>query len=106
MTSTKNALLITLADLTRSCCAHENYLPWLSNQADKLEDSTAIAHYLALAAEVFEDQAQAQRGEFDELDARDALTDFLMASAPLTLQQLQVAAAQCICECRSEEVHA
>ncbi|MDQ2840178.1 MAG: hypothetical protein M3Y72_03890 [Acidobacteriota bacterium] len=106
MTNTNNALLLTLADLTRSCCAHENYLPWLSNQADKLQNSTAIAHYLALAAEAFEDQAQAQREEFDPLDARDALADILMGSALLTRQQLQVAAAQCIRECRSEEVHA
>ncbi len=81
MTTTENHFAITVADLTRSCCANENYFAWLSNQADELRNSVEIAQYLGQAAEVFEQQAHSRREEFDELAARDKLADILMASA-------------------------
>ena len=101
MTSAENALLITLADLTRCCCANENYFAWLSSHTGKLR--AKVANYLALAAEVFEHQARAQRGQFDELNARDQLADILMESEPLTVEALQATVAQCIRENRFEQ---
>ncbi len=103
MTNKENALLITLADLTRSCCANENYFAWLSNSDDQLKDSIEIANYLGLAAEVFETQAAAQRGQFDELAARDQFADILMASAPLSVEGLQSAVFVAIRDSRFEE---
>jgi hypothetical protein len=98
MTATENALVISVADLTRSCCANENYFRWLSLHADRLKDSTEIANYLGIAAEVFEHQARAQRKHVDELAARDQLAGILMSSAPLSVEELQAAVTQCVRE--------
>ena len=103
MTNTENTLVITVADLTRSCCANENYFAWLSNQSEELRDSVEIAHYLGQAAEVFERQAQSRRAEFDELAARDQLADILMISGRLTISVLQVAVTHCIRDSRYTE---
>jgi hypothetical protein len=105
MTSEQNALLITAVDLTRSCCANENYFCWLSNHAEELQDSVAIANYLALATDIFQFQANAHIKHFDPLAARDSFADVLMASSLLTVPELQAAVTQCIQECRFEEAH-
>jgi hypothetical protein len=83
-------LLLTAIDLTRACCANDNYFPWLSRYSDALPGSAGIANYFANAALAFEEQAHPQIClEFDVFDARDNLADILMASAPLSSDELR-----------------
>jgi hypothetical protein len=83
-------LLLTAIDLTRACCANDNYLTWLSLYSDALSGSAGIANYFANAALAFEEQAHPQIcREFDVFDARDNLADILMASAPLSSDELR-----------------
>lgn len=42
--NTTRDLLITAIDLTRACCAHENYLTWLSIHRGALAGSAEIAN--------------------------------------------------------------
>jgi hypothetical protein len=103
--STTHDLLITAIDLTRSCCAHENYLVWLSANRGTLAASAEIANYLATAAIAFEEQAHPTIfADFEAFDARDNLADILMASTPLTADELRTAVANAMHEARSEEV--
>ena len=105
--STTHDLLITAIDLTRSCCAHESYPGWLSANRGTLAGSAEIANYLASAAIAFEEQAHpAVFADFEVFDARDNLADILMASAPLTSDELRAAVANAVREARSEEVPA
>jgi hypothetical protein len=96
-------LLLTAIDLTRACCANDNYLLWLSHHSDGLHGSAGIANYLANAAVAFEEQAHPQIGaDFDAFDARDNLADILMASAPLSADELRAAITNAICEARAD----
>jgi hypothetical protein len=89
-------ILLTAIDLTRACSAHEQYLDWLSLYEPVLHGSLGIAHYFGLAAEAYENAAAAPRRDFDEIEARELLADELMASPPLTPEQLTAAAANAI----------
>ncbi|HSU32595.1 MAG TPA: hypothetical protein VLJ11_15285 [Bryobacteraceae bacterium] len=103
--STTRDLLITAIDLTRSCCAHENYLAWLSANRGTLAASAEIANYLATATIAFEEQAHPTVfADFEAYDARDNLADILMASQPLNSDELRAAVTNAIREARSEEV--
>jgi hypothetical protein len=83
-------LLLTAIDLTRASCANDNYLAWLSRYSDALAGSAGIANYFANAALAFEEQAHPQIcTDFDAFDARDNLADILMASAPLSCDELR-----------------
>ena len=105
--NTARDLLVTAIDLTRACCAHENYLTWLSMHRGKLAGSAAIANYFANAAIAFEEQAHPTVfADFEAFDARDNSADILMASAPLNGDELRAAVADAIREARSEEVPA
>lgn len=97
MSATTQDLLITTIDLTRACCANGNYLPWLARHGNALNGSAGIANYLANAALAFEEQAHPQlAAQFDAFDARDNLADILMASVPLTCEELRAAVAAAI----------
>jgi hypothetical protein len=105
--NTTRDLLITAIDLTRACCAHENYLTWLSMHRGTLAGSTEIANYFATAAIAFEEQAHPTVfAVFEAFDARDNLADILMASAPLTSDELRTALTHAMREARPEEVPA
>ena len=94
-------LLLTAIDLTRACCANDNYLRWLSHHSDALRGSAGIANYLANAALSFEEQAHPHlRPDFGAFDARDNLADILMASAPLSSDELRTAVTTAIREAR------
>jgi hypothetical protein len=95
--------LLAAVDLTRACCASDNYLSWLSLHEAGLGGSAGITQYLTRAAIAYEEQAhQFQRKPFDAaaFDARDNLADILMASAPLTEDELQAAVTMAIHEAR------
>jgi hypothetical protein len=103
--NTTRDLLITAIDLTRACCAHENYLAWLSIHRCFLPGSADIVNYFANAAIAFEEQAHPTLfADFEAFDARDNLADILMASAPLTSEELRTAVSHAIHEARSEQV--
>jgi hypothetical protein len=94
-------LLLTAIDLTRACCANDNYVPWLSHYSDALHGAAGIANYLANAALAFEEQAHPQiHPGFDVFDARDDLADVLMVSAPLSSDELHAAVTVAIREAR------
>ena len=96
-------LLLTAIDLTRACCANDNYLLWLSHHSDALHGSAGIANYLANAAAVFEEQAHPQIGaDFNAFDARDNVADILMASAPLSTDELRLAVTKAIREAKAD----
>ncbi len=100
-------LLVTAIDLIRACCAHDNYLNWLSIHRGTLAGSAEIAHYFASAAIAFEEQAHPTVfSDFEAFDARDNLADLLMASVPLTSDELREAIADAIREARFEKVPA
>jgi hypothetical protein len=95
--------LLTAIDLTRACCANDDYLLWLSHYSDALHGSAGIANYLANSASAFEEQAHPQiRADFDAFDARDNLADILMASAPLSTDELRMAVMNAICEAKAD----
>jgi hypothetical protein len=97
-------LLVTAIDLTRACCAHDNYLNWLSENRGTLAGSAELANYFASAAIAFEEQAHPTVfADFEGFDARDNLADILMASAPLTSDELRAAVTKAIREARYEE---
>jgi hypothetical protein len=105
--NTNRDLLVTAIDLTRACCAHDNYLNWLSIYRGTLAGSADIANYFASAAIAFEEQAHPTVfADFEAFDARDNLADILMASVPLTSDELRTAVATAIREARFEEVSA
>jgi hypothetical protein len=96
-------LLLTAIDLTRACCANDHYLLWLSHHSDALHGSAGIANYLANAALAFEEQAHPQVCPgFDAFDARDNLADILMASAPLSCDELRAAVTAAIREAKAD----
>ena len=96
-------LPLTAIDLTRACCANDDYILWLSHYSDALHGSAGIANYLANAASAFEEQAHPQIGaNFDAFDARDNVADILMASAPLSADELRVAVTNAICEAKTD----
>ena len=86
-----------------ACCASDRYLIWLSHYSDAFHGSTGIANYFANAALAFEEQAHPKVGfEFDVFDARDNLADILMASAPLSSNELRAAATPAIREANAD----
>jgi len=96
-------LLLTAIDLTRASCANDNYLTWLSCYSDALAGSAGIANYFANAALAFEEQAHPQIcTDFDAFDARDNLADILMASAPLSSDELRGAVTTAIREAAAD----
>jgi len=96
-------LLLTAFDLTRAACANDNYLAWLSRYSDALSGSAGIANYFANAALAFEEQAHPQIcTDFDAFDARDNLADILMASAPLSSDELRGAVTAAIHEAAAD----
>jgi hypothetical protein len=96
-------LLLTAIDLTRACCANDNYLAWLSRYSDALAGSAGIANYFANAALAFEEQAHPQIYlDFDVFDARDNLADILMASAPLSSDEFRGAVTAAIHEAAAD----
>jgi hypothetical protein len=85
-------LTITAIDLTRACSEHELYVIWLRNWTPALNGSAGIANYLFLAAMAFEEQAHPQLPTAaDVFEAREILADILMASAPLSSDELRQA---------------
>src|SRR5689334_3076618 len=100
--NTARDLLVVAIDLTCACCAHENYLTWLSIHRGTLAGSVDIANYFANAAIAFGEQAHPTVfADFEAFDARDNLADILMASAPLIGDELRAAVADAIREARS-----
>jgi hypothetical protein len=98
-------LLLSAVDLTRACCANDNYLAWLALHSDTLHGSGGIANNLASAALAFEEQAHPLlRAHFDAFDARDNLADTLMSSAPLSSDELRAAVRSAIREASREQV--
>ena len=91
-------LLVTAVDLTRACSAHEQYLEWLALYEPVLHGSLGIANYFGLAAEAYERATQLRR-DFDNWEASELLADLLMASVPMTPEDLAAAAAQDVEEC-------
>jgi hypothetical protein len=97
-------LLITAIDLTRACCAHDHYLNSLAANRDTLAGSAGIANYFATAAIALEEQAHPTVfANFEAFDASDNLADILMASAPLSSEELQLAVTKAIREARYQE---
>jgi hypothetical protein len=95
--------LLAAVDLTRASCASHNYLSWLALHEAPLGGSAGITQYITRAAIAYEEQArQYQRKPFSvaAFDARDNLADILMASAPLTEDELQAAVTMAIHEAR------
>lgn len=95
--------LLAAVDLTRACCASHNYLSWLSLHEAPLGGSAGITQYITRAAIAYEEQArQYQRKPFSvaAFDARDNLADILMASAPLSEDELNAAVTMAIHEAR------
>jgi hypothetical protein len=74
------------------------YLDWLSLNEPVLHGSLGIAHYFGLAAKAHENAATPPR-DFDEIEPRELLADELMASSPLTPEQLTAAATNAIAAC-------
>jgi hypothetical protein len=100
-------LLLSAVDLTRACCANDNYLGWLELHSDALHGPAGIANYLASAALAFEEQAHPLLpAHFDAFDARDNLADILMASPPLSCDELRGAVHTAIREASRERVPA
>jgi hypothetical protein len=100
-------LLLSAVDLTRACCANDNYLTWLALHSDALHGSAGIANYLASAALAFEEQAHPLLpAHFDAFDARDNLADILMSSKPLSCGELRTAVTTAIREVSQEQVPA
>jgi hypothetical protein len=92
-------LAVAAIDLTRACAAHELYSVWLELHSLQLGGSAGIANYLCLAAVAFEEQAHPQISTgFDPFVAREILADILIASAPLSCDELQSAVAIAISE--------
>lgn len=97
-------LATTAIDLTRACSEHELYLAWLQLHTHTLNGSAGIANYLLSASLAFEEQAHPMAGPlFDSFVARENLADFLMASAPLSSDELREAVAQAIHDSAEED---
>jgi hypothetical protein len=97
-------LAISAIDLTRNCTEHELYLAWLQRHTATLNGSAGIAHYLFLAATAFEEQAHPQYGRhFDAYVARENFADILMASLPLSSDELRAAVSTAIHEASEED---
>jgi hypothetical protein len=92
-------LVVTAIDLTSACAAHELYPVWLELHSTQFNGSAGIANYLCLAAVAFEEQAHPQVSTgFDPFVAREILADILIASAPLSCDELQSAVGTAISE--------
>ena len=101
--SRNNHLLLSAIDLTRACCASDDYLSWLAQYEPVLHGSAGIANYLASAAIAFEEQAHSDvASNVDVFDARDELACLLMSSAPLDANELRQAAALAMAEAPTE----
>lgn len=99
------SLLFSTVDLTRCCCSQENYDAWIALHGLPM-GSAGVAHYLARAAQVLEEQSYAalfRQESFDEWAAREHLADILMASAPLSRDELQAAALTSLREARTHQ---
>lgn len=95
-------LTLSAIDLTRACAAHELYVPWCAQHA---QTSAAIAQHLAAAAIELEAQLHSGPGlSADPFVARETLADFLMASAPLSPNELTNAIQQAIADAQSEQI--
>jgi len=99
-------LAITAIDLTRACAHHELYTDWLSLNLAALNGSAGVANYFFLAALAFEDQAHPQLPApyFDPFVVREDLADILMASAPLSCEELRAAVTTAINQARTPDV--
>jgi hypothetical protein len=84
------SLLISGVDLTRACCASENYDAWIAVHGQAM-GSPGIAHYFVLAAKTFAEHPMVRKPDFNAFAARETLADILMASAPLDQEQLREA---------------
>jgi hypothetical protein len=90
---------VSAADLTRACCANDHYLGWLALHSDALHGSAGIVNYLASATLAFEEQAHPLLpAHFDAFGARDNLAGILMASKPLSCDELRAAVSTAIRE--------
>ena len=98
------SLLWSTVDLVRACCTHEQYDHWMALHGLPI-GSAGIAHYLARATQVFEEQAYAVswRTTCNEYAARETYADILMASAPLSREELQAAALTSLREARTHQ---
>ena len=103
ITAAARDLVLTAIDLTRSCGANQLYFDWLALHSTALGGSAGIADYLAATALAFEDQARHYGpAAFDVFIARETLSDILMASTPLSAEELQKAVKTVIAEAREE----
>ena len=104
VSSLAHDLIVTAIDLTRACSEQELYTNWLALHSDALHGSAGIASYLANAALAFEEQAHPQfPALFDAFVARENLSDLLMASAPLSCEELRAAVSAAIREAEEDQ---
>ena len=84
-------LLTTLTNLTRSCCTNDQYTHWLRY----FQTSDEVEQYLTRAAVAFEEEAQ-RFPLCDRSLACNAFAGLLLATEPLSAQQLFSAAHLCV----------
>ena len=95
--------LVTAIDLTRACAESDLYVQWLFLHSDTLGGAAGIANYFVMATIAFEEQAHPQLpAGFDPFVARECLSDILMASAPLSSEELRAAVTAAIHEASEE----
>jgi hypothetical protein len=97
---------MTGGDLTRACCAHENYLAWPSANRGTLAGSAEITNYFANARLRSKNRRILPSSRTSRLSMRDNLADILNASAPLTCDEFRNAVATVISEAHSERLTA
>jgi hypothetical protein len=98
------SFLLGTVDLIRCCCTQETYDAWITLHGLPI-GSAGIASYLARAAQVLAEESYAARFRqelWDEWSARELFADILMASAPLSPEELQAAARTSLYEARTE----
>jgi len=94
-------VLLSAIDLTRACCASDDYVSWLAQYEPVLHGSAGIANYLARTAIAFEEQSHSDVAcTVDFFDARDEVASRLMSSAPLDANGLRHAIAAAMEEAR------
>lgn len=95
LVTTAQDLVVSAIDLTRACAENELYLAWLVAHS---KGSQFVADYLCRATLAFHMQSRAESLPFDAFVARETYADLLIASAPLSNQELARAAGTAIRE--------
>jgi hypothetical protein len=95
LVTTAQDLVVSAIDLTRACTENELYLAWLTTYS---KGSQFVADYLCRATLAFHMQSAAETLPFDAFVARENFADLLIASAPLSNNELARAAETAIRE--------